>query len=127
MRKVRTSFLVLIFLLASVFTASKVNEKGAATPAATLVATLAPTPTREVEAHSTPRPLVVTAIRTAEPSTLMLVNADGLNLRDKPAGHVVGSLQRGVELMVKIGGDWALVTDGVHKGRYVAARYLRAK
>ena len=98
-----------------------------ATSAATAAVTAAPpTPTREVEAHSTPRPVVVTAIRTAEPSVIMLVDADGLNLRDKPAGHVVGSVLRDTELKVTIAGKWALVTEGVHKGRFVAARYLRA-
>ena len=123
MRRYRIAGLLVIVVLAlMVGGAGKLISSTIATPAVTLGDTLAPTPTRE---FATPRPIVVTAIRTAEPTVLVETSA-GLNLRDKAGGAVVGSVKAGTVLRVKIAGEWALVTEGAHKGRFVAARYLRA-
>lgn len=92
-------------------------------PTPTIAPTMPPTPTQEVIADAKP----VATVVEADPVLRVIVTAEpGLNLRDKPGGHVVGSVPRDTELKVKIAGEWALVTEGVHEGKYVAARYLKA-
>lgn len=126
MRRYRITNLIILAVLGILLAggAGKLIGGTIATPAASVAATLAPTPTREVEAHSTPRPVVVTAIRTAEPAITVETTAD-LNLRDAPAGHVVGSVRTGAVLRVKIAGKWAEVVAGEHRGKFVAAAYVR--
>jgi uncharacterized protein YgiM (DUF1202 family) len=93
----------------------------AATPAATVAATPFPTPTQQ---HATPRPVVATAIRTAEPSHKAEVIPDGLNVRNAPGGAIVGSLKQGATVTVlTVQGEWAKIGEG----RFVAARYLKVK
>ncbi len=88
--------------------------------------TAAPTPTQEVVTAVQPVETakvdpVVRAIVTAEP---------GLNVR-QCAGlkcAIVGSVKAGTTLSVKNGGDWAeIVAPKEYAGKFVAAKYLKAK
>ena len=125
MRRYRIGFLIMALALAIGGGLARWRDTQpvtrAATPAATVATTPFPTPTQQ---HATPRPVVVTAVHTAEP-TVSVETSAGLNLRDKPGGAIVGSVRQGVVLQVKIAGRWAEVTAGEHRGKFVAAAYIR--
>lgn len=136
----------LLFLLAALFTAltagiAKVRDLAPYTPpvpndAPLVVTALLPTysPTLTLAPTATP-PIVRTpkaaqpvATVKADPVIQVIVTAQpGLNVRDAPAGHVVGSLRTGAVLSVKPGAEWAEVVAGEYRGKFVAAKYLRAK
>jgi len=126
MRRYRLGIWVtLIFLVAGFGLAGWRELHPAATPAATLASTAQAEPlSSPTQQHATPRPVVVTAIHTAEPSHKAEVIPDGLNVRNAPGGAIVGSLKQGATVTVlTVQGEWAKIGEG----RYVAARYLRAK
>ena len=133
----------LLFLLAALFAAltagiSAVRDAAPYSPAATIVLTIATTPTAQPVIVATATPPVVRTVKPAapvatavkaDPIVKVIVTAEpGLNLRDAPGGHIVGSVKQGTALSVKITGKWAeLVNPEGYRGKFVSAAYVRAK